>query len=80
MELEKLEAGDKEILAAHTEINTRNIQAMLDHGNETRLMLRDAEVKILKLEQHVLNQNEINNELRRLISALQQQMYVMKSA
>jgi len=70
-----MESGELEIRQAFEETSTRNIKAMLEHGNETRRSLRVAEDKLIRLESTIRNQNEIIAELKKALTDFQILLY-----
>lgn len=72
-------AGNKETTLASEETQRRNIVSMMQHGNETRKMVKELGIIIDAVQNRVIAQNEEIKELRRQLAALQQQFYLKGS-
>ena len=70
-----MSAGEKEIVLASEEVQRRNIQSMLEHGNNTRTLFRDLEDKVNHLQEQIRLQDQTIAELRNMLSQLQMKMY-----
>ena len=74
-EIPKMEAGEIEIRKAFEEVSTKNIKAMLEHGNETRRMLRELEEKVSRQDETIRNQNTTIEAIRLQLSQVQGIVY-----
>lgn len=54
-----IKPGEAQVVLASEEVQRRNIQSMMGHGNETRKLVRELEGKVKKLEQSLNSQNQI---------------------
>ncbi len=68
-------AGDREVLKALEEVTTRNVTAVVAHANETREITLGVEKRINKLEEIILQQNEIIEAFRLQLSLIQGKLY-----
>ena len=68
-------AGDKEITLASEEVNRKNIIAGIEHGNETRRLLRDLEREVEGLKNMVLAKDAELAEIRYQLSIIQAALY-----
>ena len=68
-------AGDKEIILASEEVQRRNITAILDHGNQTRVLVRDLEAKVDQMQRQIMLQDQKIVEMRSLLSNVQAKLY-----
>lgn len=71
----KIQAGEKEIVLASEEVQTRNITSMMIFGNETRKMIKECVVIINALQNRMISQKTEIDELRRQLSILQGEFY-----
>jgi len=64
--------GDKELRKAFEEVTTNNVRASVEHGNNTRKLVRELEEKVLLLEGMLRQYDEkfalLNSQLNRLQS------------
>lgn len=65
----------KEIYKAFEETTTRNIKMILDHSNQTRKNVKDLENKVEQLNEQIRIQNEIIENLRKLLVNIQVRVY-----
>jgi hypothetical protein len=63
--------GEKEQRQAYEEITTRNVRAAVDHGNETRKLIRNLEVEIGLLKGVLRATDERITMLQAQIASLQ---------
>lgn len=68
-------AGDRQVTAALAEVTERNVRAAVEHGNETRRLLREAEGKIVALDGLVRQQQETLDLLRSQLANIQAKLY-----
>ena len=50
--------GDKELMKAFEETITRNVLAAVDHGNETRRLVRELGLKVEHLEAQLVEKDK----------------------
>lgn len=70
-----MEAGELEIKKVFEEVTRNNVKAAVEHGNETRKIVRGLEKKIVLLEEKSLQQDKTIGELRNQIVNIQMKMY-----
>jgi len=70
-----MESGEKELRKAFEETTIRNVQACVDHGNNTREIVNKFGEAIKRLENMVLAQAELLEEQKRQLSLVQQKLY-----
>jgi len=70
-----MSAGEKEIVLASEEVQRKNIIAMLEHGNETRRLVRDLDTQLQQQKEQIRLQDQTISELRNQIANLQMKMY-----
>ena len=70
-----MSAGDKEIVLASEETQRRNITTMLQHGNESRKMIKELGAIIDALQNQVIVQGKQLQQMRMQLAAVQQQLY-----
>jgi len=70
------ESGDKEIVLASEEVQRKNIMSMIQHGNESRKMIRELGIIVDALQNQVITQNNTMSQLRHQLATLQQQFYL----
>jgi predicted RNase H-like nuclease (RuvC/YqgF family) len=75
VEHRKIEPGEKEIVLASEEVTRRNMQAAVEHGNETRRMVQLIEERVEKLERTIHAQNQLIAQYQTQLASLQQQFY-----
>ena len=68
-------AGDKEIVLASEEVTRNNVLAGIEHGNETRKLFRELEIRFEELLTMVLDKDKRIDELQGQITNLQQALY-----
>ena len=66
---------EKELAKAFEETTTRNVQAILDHGNKTRKMIKNLEVEVETLKFMVRSQNNLLEQFRIQLAGLQAKVY-----
>jgi len=71
-----MEAGERELRKAFEDVSNRNIKAILEHGNKTRKIVREVEAKVDKLEDTIRNFDDKIKVLEKLLSNIQQKVYV----
>jgi uncharacterized coiled-coil protein SlyX len=71
----KMEAGELELRKAFEEVTTRNVNAAVAHGNETRKLTRELEKKVEKLEGVVREQNATIDSLKLQLSGVQTKLF-----
>jgi hypothetical protein len=69
-------AGDKEIVLASEEVQRKNLLSAIQHGNETRKMIRELGTIVDALQNQVITQNKTVEQLRLQLANLQQQFYL----
>ena len=70
-----METGEKELRKAFEETSTRNINAAIAHGNETRKLTRTLEDRVKLLEEKEIQNKNTIEELRKQIQTLQIKLY-----
>ena len=70
-----MESGEKEFRQIFEETTTRNVRAAVDHGNETRRIVRDSQAKIDLLEGQLRQTNQSIEDLRNLVVNLEIKAY-----
>jgi len=75
--LDKIMAVPKDIatMLASEEVNRRNTEAAVNHGNETRKMFRILEQRMGKLEETMRALGGLLEQYRTQLASLQQQFY-----
>jgi len=71
----KVDAGDKELRKAFEETTKRNINAMLEHGNETRKLVKELEEKIQFLQNALQSREEDVKQLRIQLASIQTKLF-----
>lgn len=66
---------EKDLALGFQEVTTRNVKAAVNHGNETRQIVRQLEEKIKKLEQLIYSRDMQINQLRTMIAGLQAKVF-----
>jgi len=69
------DSGDKEIVLASEETQRRNITTVIQHGNESRKMIKELVVIIDSLQNQVRTQAKLLDQMRMQLAAVQQQLY-----
>lgn len=72
---EEMQAGELELRKTFEETSTRNITSMLEHGNETRRLLRELEAKVERLEGDLRSANEDRKNIKLQLSRVQMKLY-----
>lgn len=72
-------AGDKEIVLASEEVQRKNLKVAIQHGNETRKMVRELGAIVDALQNQIITQNKTVEQLRLQLANLQQQFYAKGS-
>ena len=70
-----MEAGEKELRLVFEETTTRNVQAMLDHGNETRKLMRELQEKVRKQDDTIIELNKQIQAFKLQLANLQMEVY-----
>lgn len=70
-----MEQGEKEMRQIFEETTTRNVKAMLQHGNDTRSLVKELEAKVKKLEENIRVFQGIIDEMRQQLSFVQAKLY-----
>lgn len=70
-----MESGEKELRKVYEEVTTNNVKAILDHGNKTRIMIRNVEKRIDQQGELIRNQQTTINALRQQLSNVQAIVY-----
>ncbi len=68
-------AGDKEVILASEEVTRKNVLAGIQHGNETRRLFRELEIRFEELQTLVLDKDKRIDELQMQISNLRRDFY-----
>jgi predicted RNase H-like nuclease (RuvC/YqgF family) len=71
----KVDAGEKELRKAFEETTKRNISAMIEHGNETRKLVRELEEKIQFLQNALQSREEDIKQLRIQLASIQTKLF-----
>jgi len=71
----EMEAGEKELRLVFEETTTRNVQAMLDHGNETRKLMRELQEKVRKQDDTIIELNKQIQAFKLQLANLQMEVY-----
>lgn len=66
---------EKEVVLASEEVQRRNINAMLAHGNETRKIVRELEKQLDAVKGTVREQAKTIAELRNMLVKIQMVVY-----
>ena len=67
--------ADDSVWKAHEETTTRNVRTAVEHGNESRRLVRELETKVEKLEKQIMLQEQKFNEMKKQLSAIQQKVF-----
>ena len=70
-----MEPGEKELKLAFEQTTTNNVRAMLEHGNETRRLLRELEERISLLEGIIRQQDTKFETIRSQLASIQQKVF-----
>jgi hypothetical protein len=70
-----MSSGDKEIVLASEETQRRNITTVIQHGNESRKMIKELGAIIDALQNQLIVQGKQMQEMRMQLAAVQQQLY-----
>lgn len=70
-----MSAGDKEVVLASEEVQRRNINAMLEHGNETRRLVLELKKEVQQMKNQIIIQEKTITELRQLLASVQAKLY-----
>jgi hypothetical protein len=70
-----MSAGDKEIILASEETQRRNITTVIQHGNESRKMIKELGAIIDALQNQVIIQSKQLQQMKMQLAAVQQQLY-----
>lgn len=70
-----MEAGELELRQVFEETTTRNVKAMLEHGNETRRLNRELYTKVETLEKIIAEQNKSIESLKLQLANVQTKLY-----
>ena len=77
--MRKIQAGELEKVKASEEVTRRNVQAVIQHSNETRKALLELREMFDALQGNVMNMQKLQEEQRKQLAALQQQFYARGS-
>lgn len=70
-----MEAGEREVSEAREIVNRRNVQAAVSHGNETRHMMREMEVKVTTLQNTVMSFQGQIDAMRMQLASIQTKLF-----
>lgn len=70
-----MEAGEKEMRKAFERVNTGNVRAAVDHGNETRKMVREIQKKVDHLEANIIAQDEKFEQINKQVASILAKVY-----
>lgn len=70
-----MSAGDREIVLASEEVQRRNINAMLEHGNFTRKLVLEQRKELDQMKSQIRLQEKTIAELRQLLASVQAKLY-----
>ena len=68
-------AGELEMRKVFEETTTRNVNAMLDHGNETRRLVRELQEKVARQDETIREQNKVIQAFKLQLANLQMEVY-----
>jgi 6-phosphogluconate dehydrogenase (decarboxylating) len=71
----EMEAGELELRKVFEETTTRNVNTMLDHGNETRKIVRELQEKVNQQDATIREQNKTIEALKLQLSNVQIKLY-----
>jgi len=71
----EMEAGELELRKVFEETTTKNVRSMLDHGNETRKIVRELQEKVNQQDATIREQNKNIEALKLQLSNLQRIIY-----
>ncbi len=71
----EMEAGELELRKVFEETTTRNVNTMLDHGNETRKIVRELQEKVNQQDATIREQNKSIESLKLQLSNVQIKLY-----
>jgi len=70
-----MESGERELKQAFEEVTTRNVKAILQHSNETRILVRELEKKVVLLEGNIREQNKEIEALKKQLANVQTKVF-----
>lgn len=70
-----METGEKELRKVFEDVTTGNVKAILDFSTITRKIVRDLENRVIQLELKLIEQNNVINELKIQLSAVQMTLF-----
>lgn len=70
------DSRDKEIVLASEEVQRRNIKTMIQHGNESRQMIRELTTIVDTLQNQIITMGNRIQQLNTQLASLQQQFYL----
>jgi len=73
--MKEMEAGELELRKVFEETTTRNVNTMLDHGNETRKIVRELQEKVNQQDATIREQNKTIEALKLQLSNVQMKLY-----
>jgi uncharacterized coiled-coil protein SlyX len=71
----EMESGELELRQIFEETTTRNVKAMLAHGNETRRLNSELYLKVETLEKIIAEQNKSIESLKLQLANVQTKLY-----
>jgi len=70
-----MESGERELKQAFEEVTTRNVRAILQHSNETRVIARDLEKKVVLLQETIREQVKEIQALKNQLANVQTKIF-----
>lgn len=70
-----MDAGEKELRKAFEETTVRNVQASIDHSNNTRKTVLELKKEVEELKDFVAQYNKRFEEMTKQLSVLQTKVY-----
>ena len=70
-----MEAGELEMRKVFEETTVRNVNAILDHGNETRRMMRELQEKVERQDATIREQHKTIEAFKLQLANLQMEVY-----
>ena len=74
-ELQHLDPGEKEMRLAFEDVTTRNVKAILEHGNTTRKLASETNASVQQLKQEILQQNQKLQQMTQQLAVVQGKLY-----
>ena len=71
----RIEAGERQIVLASEKVQLQNIQTVIKFSQDTRSIVRALEEEVQRLQNMVVNMQNLYEQQKKQLAALQQQFY-----